>query len=330
MTAESPLTLAVRSKASPGLGRPGGCFDVEVVEHLQVVGDEPAGAHDHPTERTALAQVVDHREDVGADPRFGCPPGRLPGDRPVGRFVQAQPVGHRHGGRTELIGIRVAGVDDALRQRVGGEQDVDRPPGRRQHRGASFGEIVGEEPDEGRLGGPTLDADHRHGLAGAGRAPGEVLADRVRGEMWCQHQADDGLGTLLDGGRRGDLDLGVGVLHAERHHEAPGIELVERTLQRVTLSLGDLGERRHAADRHVSGGEVGERLRGGRSAAPDVGVVRLDLARIARRSVRHEDDRDRRAHARDLTIDSRCSRARNRRRPAARPDRHRAEPRARD
>ena len=87
-------------------------------------------------------------------------------------LVQPEPVGHRHGGRTELVGVRVAGVDDALRQRVGGEQDVDRRARSPPHRRQPLGEIVGEELDEGRLGRPTLDADHRHGPAGAGRAAG--------------------------------------------------------------------------------------------------------------------------------------------------------------
>ena len=101
----------------------------------------------------------------------------------------------------------------------------------------------------------------------------------------------------LDGGGGGVLDLGIGVLHAERHDESPGCAFVERTLQGVALGVGDLGERRHAADGDVAGGEIGERLGRGWSAAPDVGVVRLDLARIARRPVRHQDHRDTGGHA---------------------------------
>ena len=51
MTAGSSLTLAVRSKARPAWRGPGGGLDVEVVQDLEVVGDEPAGAHDHAAER---------------------------------------------------------------------------------------------------------------------------------------------------------------------------------------------------------------------------------------------------------------------------------------
>ena len=53
------------------------CLDVQVVEHLEVVGDEAARAHQQPA-APPTRQLVDDGEDVGPDPRLRRPPRRLP------------------------------------------------------------------------------------------------------------------------------------------------------------------------------------------------------------------------------------------------------------
>ena len=107
---------------------PSGGFDVEVVQHLEVVGDESAGADDHPGDVGVRAELVDHLEDVGADPRLGCAACRLPGDLPVVTLGDADRRGDRFRGGPQFVRIRVTGGDDPLRERVGGEEHPDRPP----------------------------------------------------------------------------------------------------------------------------------------------------------------------------------------------------------
>ena len=162
------------------------------------------------------------------------------------------------------------------------------------HRRDPRAEIIGEEGDEGRFGRPTLDAAQFDLGAscgaswgagcGAGRldarsAPREVVADRERREVRCEHQPDDHFGAGLDRRARHRFDPRIGVLHPEHDVERARCALVERGLDRVALRGGERGERRDPSDRGVAGGEVGERLRRRRPTAADVGVVRLDLAR---------------------------------------------------
>ena len=57
------------------------CLDIEVVEDLQVVGDEAGGAdHDGPV---LLREVADHVLDRRPEPRIRSPAGALPSDRVV-------------------------------------------------------------------------------------------------------------------------------------------------------------------------------------------------------------------------------------------------------
>ena len=45
-------------------------LDVEVVEHLEVIGHEPARAHEQPIGVLRRRELVDHAQDVGTEPRF--------------------------------------------------------------------------------------------------------------------------------------------------------------------------------------------------------------------------------------------------------------------
>ena len=247
-----------------------------------MVGHEAGGAHQHPVGVPAGRQVVDHGQDVGADPRLRRSPGRLPGDAPPAPLGQAHPLGYGGGGGAQLVGVRVAGGQDALGQRVGGEQHlrVGRQPGqRRAHLG-------GEELEVGGLQVPAVDPGERDAAAGGGgTGPLVVLADRERRPVRRQHQAHDAAGGhRLDGG----LDGGRGVLQPEHHGEPAGRPLVERGLQPCPLGLGALGQRRQAADGLVAAGQLGQQLGRGRSTAADVRVVRQDLVARAGRAVGHQ------------------------------------------
>ncbi len=58
MIVGSSLTQAVRSKARPCVAARRGGLDVEVVQHLEMVGDESAGADDHARDGAAVGGVV--------------------------------------------------------------------------------------------------------------------------------------------------------------------------------------------------------------------------------------------------------------------------------
>ena len=71
ITAGSSFIDAVRRNTRPViLGATAG-LDVEVVEHLEVIGDEAARADQQPVGVLRRPQLVDDLEHVGADPRLG-------------------------------------------------------------------------------------------------------------------------------------------------------------------------------------------------------------------------------------------------------------------
>ena len=81
---------------------------------------------------------------------------------------------------------------------------------------------------------------------------------------------------------------GAACFRPEHDVVAAVVGAIERGLQRDSLRLGALGQRRDPADRRVPGGELGQLLVGRRTAAADVGVVRQDLVGRSRRAVRHQ------------------------------------------
>ena len=217
----------------------------------------------------------------------------------IDQSLQAEAFGDSLCSGPELVGVRIAALEDALGQGVGGEEH----PHVMTRGGANLvdprTEIIGEKVDEGGLGRPALHAAHLDRRAGArlgrvdtGSAPGEVVADRERGEVRSEHQPDHQFGARLDDRSGGGVDLRIGVLHPEHDVERGRCALVEGGLDRVALRGGPGGERRDAPDGGVPPGEIGQRLRGGWAAASDVGVVGLDLVGVARRAVRHQDHSD--------------------------------------
>ena len=183
-------------------------------------------------------------------------------------------------------GIGIAGVDDALRQRVSREQHL----GVLRHRGELQAQVVGDELYVCGLGGPALDAGDRDAVRiGSGLRPVEILADGEGRVVRCQHQSHDVPEALGGDGVDRRLDLRLGVLQAEAHDVLAGRGGVERRLQRGALGLCAGGQRAGSAECVVAGGELGERFGRGWASAPDVGVVGLDLVTCAGSAVRHEE-----------------------------------------
>ena len=113
MTVGSSFIDACPPEHQAGCLRTPAGLDVEVVEHLEVIGDEAARAHQQAVGVLRPGQLVDHGEDVGADPRLRRAPGGLP-RRPTTR-PRRQPDGggDGDGGGAHLGRVRVAGVEDA-------------------------------------------------------------------------------------------------------------------------------------------------------------------------------------------------------------------------
>ena len=105
MTVRSSLTTSVRANASSRLGGPIRGIDVEVVEHLEVVGREAMG-DDEDAGVTVSGHLVDHLRDVGSAPRLGGPAGRLPSDPPR-RIVQSGAAGDGGRGGGQVVGVGV-------------------------------------------------------------------------------------------------------------------------------------------------------------------------------------------------------------------------------
>ena len=123
ITPLSSLTTEVRRKISQAPCRsPMAGLDVEVVEHLEVVGDETARADQDAVDVGRCAERVDDAEQVGLQPRIGGTPGGLPGDRPA---VVGEPdaVGDERRSGGDLRRVWIGGVEDSAGERVGGEHD---------------------------------------------------------------------------------------------------------------------------------------------------------------------------------------------------------------
>ena len=151
--------------------------DVDVVEDLQVVGEELDGHDQHggvPGGPEAGEEVL----EVGLEPFLGAVAGRLVGELPASR-VQAGPLDHGVDRLGDLVQVAGVAVDHRLGQAVGTEQHrhvVVEPAeglgdplgqGVEEGRGAvprpgqdDLG--VGPQPPGGRVQGPPVAAhDHR-------------------------------------------------------------------------------------------------------------------------------------------------------------------------
>ena len=148
MTVVSSLTHAVRAKARPWAARVDG-FDVEVVQHLEMVGDEADRADEHAPRVTVGGEFVDDLQDIGPQPRLRRAAGALPGDAPV--VPAAAPATHSPSPAARPD--RDRRVEDSLGKRVRGEQHCVSSG----QRGEARRDVGSDELDERRFGRPTLD-----------------------------------------------------------------------------------------------------------------------------------------------------------------------------
>lgn len=89
-------------------------FDIEVVEHLKMVGYEPTCTHNNSRRVLARAKFGDDLQDVGAKLWLGRATGRLPRNSPLAPVAEPCLGGNGLGCRPEFIRVWIAGVDDAL------------------------------------------------------------------------------------------------------------------------------------------------------------------------------------------------------------------------
>ena len=234
--AEDGRVVVHRGRAGERQPEPGGLLaglDVEVVEHLEVVGDEPARAHEQPigslpasSSTTARTSGPSHGSGVRpADCHANAPAAHGAG-RPARRRLGVAASSSGYGSPASRI----------RRQGVGGEDDLGVRPAVGQPGAARRRPGTRRTPARW----PTTRCRRTAARRSAAAAPpAEVLADRQRRSSGGQHETDD----ALDAGRRErrpGLDLRVGVLEAETDGEGARRPLVERGLQPVALALGDV------------------------------------------------------------------------------------------
>ena len=174
---------AVRDGAVSGL-------DVEVVQHLEVVGHEPDGRHDDALDRIgAGGEGVDRpRGCRGRATARGC--ARRSASRSASRCPRRGRVGRppprpwRAAGRG--TGRRDSMIRDGSEWAVNTTRVFAGIAARRARRSAD------EEVDERRLDRPRLDAGGGDAVRlGRGAHAPEVLADRIGGVVRCEHDAGD-------------------------------------------------------------------------------------------------------------------------------------------
>ena len=133
-TSASSLSIAVRPNAQTRARRPRWrATTSRSYSTSRWSAVNPCGHTSTPSTSAARGQRLEHLADVGAPPRFGCPPRRLPADRPSvvcrDRSVAAMPPAEA----SQLVDVHVS-LEHTLGQRVRGEDDV-RPRWHRRERG---------------------------------------------------------------------------------------------------------------------------------------------------------------------------------------------------
>ncbi len=292
-----------------------------------MVGDEADRADDDRA-GAGRREAADHVEHVRPEPRVrraaGALPRHLPGHArvPLPLVGQPGPVDDELGRTGELLGIRVAGRDDPLGQRVGGEDDRPVTAGRRQRReggehpvGQQVGETGGVEPladrDERDVGSEPADLRRR---------PVEVLPGTEARTVGGEDEPDDAVDPPADEAGCGLLDRRIRVLRAVADVEPTRPVLVQPGGDPRHLGGRAGGQRRRPADGVVAPAQIGQLLGRRRPAAADPRVERLDLLRRRRRAVGHDE------HTHLLLVDPFLSarrRYRHRAPPVTRPARRR-------
>ena len=221
ITPRSSLTTDVRRKSSPrGVGT-SARLDVEVVEHLEVVGDEAARAHQHAVDVAGSGQRVDHAEQVRLEPWFRR---RV---RPTARRSTSDPAASPARSATSVaVAATSAGYGSPLsRIRRGSEWAVNSTFVPAGIAGASrAATTAGEEVDVRRLGRPAARSPTNGMPCAAAAAAGalEVDADGHRRVVRGEHEADDVVDAALGEHVDGLLDARFGVAQPDGDGELAG------------------------------------------------------------------------------------------------------------
>ena len=311
ITPGSSLTQRVRSNAQAGRVGPPAGLDVEVVEHLEVVGDEAAGAHQHAVDGSVGAELVDHLAGCRAPIHgSGVRPALCHAIVPLVALDQPSAPATACGGRPQLVGIRVAarrgcapGSEWAVNSTRG--RSPASPPGARRRRRRGTRRTPARWPRSAIAVEPMPVRGRRRP-----RAAVEVLrrprAPSSAGRARAPTMRVDALPRRAR--RPPPRSSGRRASGRARPRYCPGARSSSAACSASRCASVRCGQRGQAADRLVPAGEVGELLVGRRPAAADVGVVRQDLV-AACRGVPYAI----RARTTGRSPQSACARARRRR-----------------
>ena len=192
ITAGSLLTLAVRSKARPGRCGAGRGLDVEVVQHLEVVGDEAAGAHDDAADSPDAGRV--RRSPAGCRARSMARASvRLIATRSTNRCLRPDRVRSATATAVERSSSGYGSPPSMMR--CGREWAVNStsrldPSASRMLPGARRGRRRGTRRRPARSPNCRCRPPARAPPAPVSQRC-EVVADRIRRVVRCEHQADD-------------------------------------------------------------------------------------------------------------------------------------------
>ena len=153
-------------------GRSPARLDVEVVEHLEMIGDEPDRADEHSVGVSVCASSSMTCRMSGPNHGSGVRPALCQASPQLSRPDRG---GHTLGGCPDLRRVRVVGRQDPLGEGVRGEQHAR---ARRASSPSLLCRSLRDEIDEGRLGRPARDLVHLDVVRRGGSCePTEVLAD---------------------------------------------------------------------------------------------------------------------------------------------------------
>ena len=227
-------------------------------------------------------QPLQHRSGLRLEPRLGQTPRALPRDVPlVG--PQPQPRRQRLRGAPQLVGIRVARLEDPSRQTVRGEDHLHLQRGGEPLQ--RLRELLVQPLEELRVLAP---APHQGELEpSTGRLEQLLLvgADRQRRVVGGHRDGDDAPHAVAHDPLHGILDERMPVAHADVDGQA------QRLGERRSLRFRPSPDGRAAADLRVVAADLGDELRTRVAAAADVEQVGLDVIQRLRPAVGHQDDR---------------------------------------
>src|SRR2546426_1920139 len=270
--------------------------DVEVVEDLEVIGEELHRRHEY----RAVARARELGEDlteVRAQPFLGGVAGALIRPAPASA-VEAGRGRDALAGGAQLGDVLAVALEDAPREAVRREHDRRSLPVVAER----LTDASRERLDEERLRGPGARDAMRHVAERLVERAHVTAHEEVR-PLRREDDAGDSIGAARDERGRGARDGRLG----EPHPRRDAVARPERALQRGGLTLGARDERR-AADNVVPARHLGDELGARRPTAAHRGEVTRQVGGAVGRAVRAEHDA--RAQAGTAAVSSWTSSAR--------------------